>query len=218
MEKDSTIYKYGCSEIPYQLLDMLSATAYKVFGKIYQCISTNCRDMRDGVEIPKAIFTRGVGNHRATIRKSIDELISYGIVSVQKHSLKRVVYYINWDELNLIHEKLHMLNNNERNAIFQLLHNKKIALSQLPEGDYLQICNNNNFLLYCVNTDNNIEKENKKVRYSIDEMAELFLKSYPYLIPTNHAVGRFAKRQGFTMIKQMIKGKLICFYVKKENV
>lgn len=69
MEKDSTIYKYGCSEIPYQLLDMLSATAYKAFGKIYQCIATNCRDMRDGVEIPAAIFEGVVGDHHATIKK-----------------------------------------------------------------------------------------------------------------------------------------------------
>ena len=206
MEKDSTIYKYGCSEIPWQLLDMLSATAYKAFGKIYQCISTSCNDMRYGVEIPAAIFIRVVGNHRATVRKSIDELISYGIVSVQKISQKRTVYYINWDELNLIHTKLHILNDNERDAIFQLLRNKKIALSQLPEDDYFQICSNN------------IKKENKKVRYSIDEITELFLKSYPYLIPTRHAVGRFARRQGFTMIKQTIQGKIICFYVKKENV
>ena len=162
MEKDSTIYKYGCSEIPYQLLDMLSATAYKAFGKIYQCIATNCRDMRDGVEIPATIFTRVVGNQHATIRKSIDELISYGIISVQKHSLKRVVYYINWDELNLIHEKLHMLNKNERNAILQLLHNKKIALSQLPEDDYLKICSNpvllqkNEVKQYSNNDNNNV--------------------------------------------------------------
>ena len=162
MEKDSTIYKYGCSEIPYQLLDMLSATAYKAFGKIYQCISTSCRDMRDGVEIPAAIFERVVGDHHATIKKSIDELISYGIVSVQRHSRKRVVYYINWDELNLIHEKLHMLNNNERNAILQLLHNKKIALSQLPEDDYLKICSNpvllqkNEVKQYSKNDNNNV--------------------------------------------------------------
>lgn len=162
MEKDSTIYKYGCSEIPYQLLDMLSATAYKAFGKIYQCIATNCHDMRDGIEIPATIFTGVVGNQHATIKKSIDELISYGIVSVQKHSLKRVVYYINWDELNLIHEKLHMLNNNERNAIFQLLHNKKIALSQLPEDDYLKICSNsvllqkNEVKQYSKNDNNNV--------------------------------------------------------------
>ena len=67
---------------------------------------------------------------------------------------------------------------------------------------------------------NNINNNNmdKKVRYSIDEIAELFLKNYPYLIPTKQAVGRFAKRQGFTMMKQMIQGKLIRFYVKKENV
>lgn len=68
------------------------------------------------------------------------------------------------------------------------------------------------------NINNNNNNMDKKVRYSIDEIAELFLKSYPYLIPTKQAVGRFAKRQGFTMMKQMIQGKLIRFYVKKENV
>ena len=206
MEKDSAIYKHGFSAISWQLLDMLSANAYKAFGKIHQCISMNCHDMRDGVKIPTIVFTRVIGNHNTTIKKSINELISYGIVSVQKITQKQMVYYINWNELDLIHTKLHILNDNERDAIFQLLRNKKIALSQLPEDDYFQICSNN------------IKKENKKVRYSIDEMTELFLKSYPYLIPTKHAVGRFAKRQGFTMIKQMIQGKLICFYVKKENV
>lgn len=65
-----------------------------------------------------------------------------------------------------------------------------------------------------INNNNNMDK---KVRYSIDEIAELFLKSYPYLIPTKQAVGRFAKRQGFTMMKQMIQGKLIYFYVKKQD-
>lgn len=127
MEKDSAIYKHGFSAIPWQLLDMLSANAYKAFGKIHQCISMNCRDMRDGVKIPTAIFERVVGA-RHTIKKSIDELISYGIVSVQKITQKQMVYYINWNELDLIHTKLHILNDNERDAIFQLLRNKKNSL------------------------------------------------------------------------------------------
>ena len=77
---------------------------------------------------------------------------------------------------------------------------------------YSIINDNNN------NINNNNNNMDKKVRYSIDEIAELFLKNYPYLIPTKQAVGRFAKRQGFTMMKQMIQGKLIYFYVKKENI
>lgn len=55
-----------------------------------------------------------------------------------------------------------MLNNNERNAILQLLHNKKIALSQLPEDDYLKIYSNpvllqkNEVKQYSNNDNNNV--------------------------------------------------------------
>lgn len=58
----------------------------------------------------------------------------------------------------------------------------------------------------------------KKVRYSLDEMAELFLEHYPYLTATKQAVGRFANREGFILMKQMVQGKLIRFYVRKEDL
>lgn len=95
---------------------------------------------------------------------------------------------------------------------FLILEQKKSCLKTTNKiKNVYSIINDNN------NNINNNNNMDKKVRYSIDEIAELFLKSYPYLIPTKQAVGRFAKRQGFTMMKQMIQGKLIYFYVKKQD-
>ena len=53
---------------------------------------------------------------------------------------------------------------------------------------------------------------------SFDEMAEAFVKDYPYYVPNKARVGRFAKAKGYVVCKQKNNYKQTYFYVKQEIV
>lgn len=52
----------------------------------------------------------------------------------------------------------------------------------------------------------------------MDQMAEMFVKDYPYLKPNRRAVGGYARRNGYTRLCQIENGKQVYFYVKNEHV
>lgn len=58
--------------------------------------------------------------------------------------------------------------------------------------------------------------ENKfKSEMSFDEMAAAFVDDYPWLVPNNSNIGRYAKRNGYMKVKQMINKVIVMKYVKK---
>lgn len=54
-----------------------------------------------------------------------------------------------------------------------------------------------------------------KTEMTFDEMAEAFTKDYPWFVPNNTNVGRYAKKNGYMKIKQMINKVIVMKYVKK---
>lgn len=52
-----------------------------------------------------------------------------------------------------------------------------------------------------------------KFKMTVDEMFEAFLFDRPEYIANIQQVGRYAKRQGYSKIKQKINGKQKIFYV-----
>lgn len=46
------------------------------------------------------------------------------------------------------------------------------------------------------------------------EMAQAFSEDNPFLVPNNTNVGRYAKKHGYTKIKQMVNRKIEMRYVK----
>lgn len=60
--------------------------------------------------------------------------------------------------------------------------------------------------------------DKNKIRFSQEEMAQLYAEAVPYMVPNHSNVGRFAKKQGFVRMKQVVNHKQIYFYVKKEDL
>lgn len=58
----------------------------------------------------------------------------------------------------------------------------------------------------------------EKNTYTKEELFVMFQKEYPYLTPNNTNVGRYATRIGLVKLKQMHKGKVHFFYVRKEDL
>lgn len=54
-----------------------------------------------------------------------------------------------------------------------------------------------------------------KPEMTFDEMAAAFVEENPWFVPNNTNVGRFAKKNGYTKIKQMINKVIVMKYVKK---
>lgn len=54
-----------------------------------------------------------------------------------------------------------------------------------------------------------------KQEMTFDEMAAAFVEDYPWFVPNNTNVGRYAKKHGYMKIKQMINKVIIMKYVKK---
>ncbi len=53
-----------------------------------------------------------------------------------------------------------------------------------------------------------------KSEMTFDEMARAFVEDYPWFVPNNTNVGRYARRHGYMKIKQMINKEMIMKYVK----
>lgn len=53
-----------------------------------------------------------------------------------------------------------------------------------------------------------------KAEMTFDEMAEAFVKDYPWFVPNNTNVGRYAKKNGYMKIKQMVNKVIVMKYVK----
>lgn len=53
-----------------------------------------------------------------------------------------------------------------------------------------------------------------KPEMTFDEMAKAFVVDYPWLVPNNTNVGRYAKRNGYMKIRQMINTVMKMKYVK----
>lgn len=49
-------------------------------------------------------------------------------------------------------------------------------------------------------------------------MFEQFAKEYPYLVPNKNNVGRYARKIGLVLMKQVINKKQTYFYVRKEDL
>jgi len=49
---------------------------------------------------------------------------------------------------------------------------------------------------------------------TFDEMAEALLEEQPWLVPNKANVGRYAKRNGYMRVQQMINGVITMKYVK----
>lgn len=61
--------------------------------------------------------------------------------------------------------------------------------------------------------------ENKfKSQMSFAEMTEAFAEDNPWLVPNNVNVGRYAKKHGYTKIKQMINKVIVVKYVRNSNI
>jgi hypothetical protein len=60
--------------------------------------------------------------------------------------------------------------------------------------------------------DNILDKD----RITITELRDYYKSRFPYE-PNDQRIGRFAKSIGLKPAKQMIKGKLVRFYVKVNN-
>lgn len=54
-----------------------------------------------------------------------------------------------------------------------------------------------------------------KSEMTFDEMAAAFVKENPWFKPNYTNVGRFAKKHGYTKIKQMVNKVIVMRYVKK---
>lgn len=52
-----------------------------------------------------------------------------------------------------------------------------------------------------------------KFKMSVDEMFEAFSFEHPEYVANQQQVGRYAKRQGYSKIKQKIQGVQTIFYV-----
>lgn len=63
---------------------------------------------------------------------------------------------------------------------------------------------------------NNLSNMEKKFKpeMTFDEMAAAFVDDYPWLVPNNSNVGRYAKRNGYMRVKQMINKVMTMKYVK----
>lgn len=59
-----------------------------------------------------------------------------------------------------------------------------------------------------------MEKQLKK-EMSFNEMAAAFADVYPWLVPNRSNVGRYAKRNGYMKVSQMINKVIVMKYVKK---
>lgn len=58
--------------------------------------------------------------------------------------------------------------------------------------------------------------ENKfKQEMSFDEMAAAFVENNPWFVPNNTNVGRYAKKNGYVKVKQMINKVMVMKYVKQ---
>ena len=55
-----------------------------------------------------------------------------------------------------------------------------------------------------------------KTRMSFDEMAEAFVQDNPGFYPNRSNVGRYAKKMGYILTKQMRDYKRTYFYVKNK--
>lgn len=53
-----------------------------------------------------------------------------------------------------------------------------------------------------------------KSEMTFDEMAEAFVADYPWLVPNNTNVGRYARKNGYVKIRQMINTVMKMKYVK----
>lgn len=60
--------------------------------------------------------------------------------------------------------------------------------------------------------------EQKKSKITVEEMFEQFAKEYPYLVPNKNNVGRYARKIGLVLMKQVINKKQTYFYVRKEDL
>lgn len=54
-----------------------------------------------------------------------------------------------------------------------------------------------------------------KQTMTMEEITKLYTSNYPF-VPSAQRIGRFAKKIGYCRTKQMVQGKYITFYVKKE--
>lgn len=53
-----------------------------------------------------------------------------------------------------------------------------------------------------------------KSEMTFDEMAVAFVEDYPWFVPNNTNVGRYAKKHGYMKVKQMINKVIVTKYVK----
>lgn len=53
-----------------------------------------------------------------------------------------------------------------------------------------------------------------KIKVSVEEMRAYYASQFPYFEANNQRIGRFAKKIGYHLVKQMVKGKFIYFYIK----
>ena len=53
-----------------------------------------------------------------------------------------------------------------------------------------------------------------KSEMTFDEMTEAFVADYPWLVPNNTNVGRYARKNGYVKIRQMINTVMKMKYVK----
>ncbi len=138
-------YKHGFSPIPWPLLDILSANAYKAFGKIAQCVFMNGGDWNRGVQIPTAILKNAVSDNSKTFKSAIDELEIVGVIAISHQNRKAISYSINWAEINIIYNYVKGLNFAGKNALRELINTKKVPISQIPEDDVERITQNTLF-------------------------------------------------------------------------
>lgn len=58
----------------------------------------------------------------------------------------------------------------------------------------------------------------KQEKLTFNDLAEMFVKKYPYIIPNRRNVGTFAKQAGYIKIQQMINNKTYYFYIREEDI
>lgn len=55
-----------------------------------------------------------------------------------------------------------------------------------------------------------------KPKVTVDEMRQYYVFNFPYLELNNQRLGRFAKKIGYRLTKQMKNRKYIYFYLKED--
>ena len=66
-----------------------------------------------------------------------------------------------------------------------------------------------------LNMTTKIKSTLEKARVSVQEMKDYYAEHYPYEA-NGQRVGRFAKKNGFRLAKQMVNRKLEYFYIKND--